>query len=179
MADATAQARQEVERARRNAAQELDQLGPATRAALDIPAKVRSHPLQTVGVAGGAAFLLLGGPKRAVKAVEKKLFPRRAARPPSMLPKDVDKTIDRLPEEDREQVRAHLERDFAAYLRKEHTDEPHNARHAFWKTYDLLVGVVGLTAGRELAKKLFEIPKEVEIEQFTADGDAPAGRKGP
>jgi hypothetical protein len=34
-----------------------------------------------------------------------------------------------------------------------------------WKTYDLLLGIVGAAAARELVKKLFEVPQEVETEQ--------------
>ena len=160
MADATADARQEVVDARRAVEAELDQLGPTTRAALDIPAKVRRHPVETLGVAGGAGFLILGGPRRLAKAAERRFFPARANRPPTLLPKDVDKTLDRLPAGDREQVQAHLERDFATYLKKSHPSEQHDARQSFWKTYDTLFGAVGTRAARELAKKLFDAPKD-------------------
>ncbi len=160
MADKTTDARQQVVDARRAVDTELDRLGPTTRAALDIPAKVRRHPLQTVGVAGGAAFLIVGGPRRVLKGLERRFLPERANRPPSLLPKDVDKTIKQLPREDREQVRAHLERDFASYLQKEHPKEQPDARQSFWKTYDILLSSVGARAGKELTKRLFEMPKE-------------------
>jgi hypothetical protein len=174
MADATAEARQEVVRARERLAAELDELGSSTRAALDIPAKVKRHPVETVGVAGGAAFLLLGGPKRVAKAAERRFFPKRANRPPRLLPKDVDKALRNLPPEERERVDAHLERDFATYLRKEHTREPANARQSAWKTYDLLVGIVGAAAARELVKKLFAIPQETKVEAIKEEGEAVA-----
>src|SRR3954462_5328556 len=146
MADATADARQQVADARRDASAELDTLGTSTRAALDFPAKIKRHPVETVGVVGGGAFMLLGGPKRVAKAAERRSLRERAARPPTLLPKDVDKTLKRLPEEDREHVRAHLERDFAAYLQKEHVSDAATGRQSFWKTYDLLVGVAGAAA---------------------------------
>jgi hypothetical protein len=160
MADPTADARRQVEEARRAAETELDNLGSATRAAIDIPAKIRRNPIPTAGAAGGAAFLLLGGPRRVAKGIEKRLFPKRYARPPKVLPKDVEQALDRLPEEDREMVRAHLERDFTAYLKGEHAKDPANVRTSAWKTYDLLLGTVGARAARELVKKLFEVPKE-------------------
>ncbi len=160
MADATAQARQELEDARRGVATELTQLGASTRAALDIPAKVRRNPVMTAGAAGGAAFLLLGGPRRVAQAVEKRFFPRRWARVPKLLPKEVERTLDRLPAEDQEHVRGHLERDFATYLKKEHAKEAANARQSIWRTYDLLLGSVGTRAARELVKKLFEVPPD-------------------
>src|SRR3954454_12947233 len=119
MADQTADARQQVANARRAAEAELDTLGSSTRAALDFPAKIRRHPVETVGILGGTAFLVLGGPKRVAKVAERRFFPERANRPPTLLPKDVDKTLKRLPEVGREHVPPHLERDFAAYLQKE------------------------------------------------------------
>lgn len=172
MADETAQARQRVVDARRNAETELDTLGSSTRAALDFPAKIRRHPLETVGVLGGTAFLVLGGPKRAAKAAERRFFPARANRPPTLLPKDVEKSLDRLPEEDREQVRAHLERDFAAYLKKEHVSDARTGRQSFWKTYDMLVGILGAAAAREFVKKALEVPAETRVEQAKEDSKA-------
>ena len=172
MADATAEARQQVGAARRAAERELDALGSSTRAALDIPAKVRRHPVETVGAASGAAFLLLGGPRRVAKTVERRFFPQRADRPKTLLPKDVDRSLKHLPAEDRENVRAHLERDFASYLQKEHTKEPPNARQSVWRTYDLLIGIVGAAAARELVKKLFQVPAEARVEQAHEDAKA-------
>jgi hypothetical protein len=149
-----------VKAARENVATELDGMNRSVRAAVDIPAKIRSNPVPTLGAAGGAAFLLLGGPRRVAQSVEKRLFPKRYAAPPRVLPRDIEKSIDRLPEEDRERVRAHLERDFAAYLRDEHPKDPPNARNSAWKTYELLLGTVGTRAARELVKYLFDEPRQ-------------------
>lgn len=166
MAEPTSEARQiaaarkGVEAARAGVETELDNLGSAARAAVDIPAKIRRNPVPTVGAATGAAFLLLGGPRRVARGVEKRLFPKRYVRPPKVLPRDVERSLDRLPEEDRDFVRAHLERDFAAYLRAEHAKDPPNVRTSAWKTYNLLLGTVGARAARELVKRLFEVPPE-------------------
>ena len=153
-----------VDAARENVATELDSLNTSVRAAVDIPAKIKSNPVPTLGAAGGAAFLLLGGPRRVAQSIEKQFFPKRYARPPKVLPRDVEKSLDRLPEEDRDQVRAHLERDFAAYLREQHAKDPPNARNSAWKTYDLLLGTVGARAARELVKRLFEVPPKAPPE---------------
>ena len=77
MAQSAAEARQQVEEARRGVERELDNLGESARAAVDIPAKVRRNPVKTAGLAGGAAFLILGGPKRLAKATERRFFPKR------------------------------------------------------------------------------------------------------
>ena len=163
--DEVADARRALQESRRAAHAELDELGAAVRRSLDFPAKIRRDPVRTLGIVGGAAFLLLGGPRRVAAVVEKRFFPRRAKRPPRLLPKDVDKTLDRLEPGDRDYVRGHLERDFAAYLRKEHPTEPADARRSLWKTYDLMLSIVGAAAARELVKKLFEVPKEVRVEE--------------
>jgi len=153
-----AAARKGVEAARAGVETELDELNTSVRAAIDIPAKIKRNPVPTVGAATGAAFLLLGGPRRVAQGIEKRLFPKRYTRPPKVLPRDVERTLDRLPEEDRELVRGHLKQDFAAYLRAEHAKDPPNARTSAWKTYNLLLGTVGARAARELVKKLFEAP---------------------
>jgi hypothetical protein len=171
MADPLADARQEVVNARQAAGAELDELGHSVRAAVDIPAKVRRNPLKTAGLAGGAAFLALGGPKRVLKRVERRVLPRRKVR--RMLPEEIERAVDNLPEEEREQVRAHLERDFASYVQREHAKEQPNARRSLWATYDTLLGVVGAAAARELVKKLFAVPQEVEEEAAQRRVDRP------
>ena len=159
MADSTAEARQELERARRRAGAELDELGAATRSALDIPAKIRRNPLKVAGLAGGAAFLVLGGPKRVIRATEKRVFPGRKEKLESILPKEVARTVDKLGG-DAAAVRANLERDFMHYLERKHPEEEPNARRSFWRTYDILAGSLGTLAARAMAKRLFEQPAE-------------------
>jgi hypothetical protein len=172
MADETADARKQVAEARRQASAELDTLGTSARAALDFPAKIKRHPVETVGVLGGVAFMVLGGPRRVAKATERRFFPERANRPPTLLPKEVDKTLRRLPEEDREQIRAHLERDFASYLAREHVSDASTARQSFWKTYDLLVGILGAAATREMVRRALEVPPEASAEPAREDSTA-------
>lgn len=154
MADTTVEARREVADARQNAAEQLDQLGASARSALDFPAKIRRHPLETLGIASGAAFILLGGPRRLLRSAASRLLPQRAPR--SLLPSEIQRTVNRLEPEQREQVERHLERDFASYLAHTHPQEPANARRSFWQTYDRLMGPVTKAAGRELVKRLFE-----------------------
>ena len=64
MAPKVAEALAGVKAAREGVATELDNLNTSVRAAVDIPAKIKRNPVPTLGAAGGAAFLLLGGPKR-------------------------------------------------------------------------------------------------------------------
>jgi hypothetical protein len=163
VADTTADARQEVINARQAAESELNELGAAARAAIDIPAKARRNPVRVAGLAGGAAFLALGGPKRVVKAAERRLFPARREKLERVLPKDVARAVDRLGV-NAEQVRDTLERDFRHYLERKHPEETPTARRSFWRTYDVMVGSLGAIAARTLAKRLFEAPPERERE---------------
>jgi hypothetical protein len=160
--ESVADARQAVVDARKAVEKELDDLGLAAKAAVDIPAKIRRNPVRTVGLGAGAAFLLLGGPKRVLKQVEHRVFPKRRYR--KLTPPEIDRAIDRLGEEDQEKVRAHIERDFATYLEKSHPREEPNARKSFWGTYDTLVAIVGTAAARELVKRFLEVPKEARTE---------------
>lgn len=108
-------ARSEVLAARAGLEEELVRLEAAGRAAVDIPARLRREPAKVLGAAGGAAFLLLGGPKRAFKGVRRAIFGKDADLPKSMLPPEVEKTLRKLgPDGDR--VRGTLEREFADYL---------------------------------------------------------------
>ncbi|CAN5710484.1 hypothetical protein BH23CHL7_BH23CHL7_24620 [soil metagenome] len=156
MAESLADARQEVANARLAADAELDEMGSAVRAAVDIPTKVKRQPLKYGALGAGAAFLALNGPKRAIKGVEKRFFPRRHER--RLTPKEIDRVIDRLPEEERDAVRRRLEREFAAYLRREHPKPEPNARRSLWSTYDMFAGIVGGALMRELAKRFVEAP---------------------
>lgn len=168
MADATTDARHQVDDARVAAAVELDRLGPAARVSLDIPARLRRDPVRTAALGGGAVFLLLGGPRRVLKAVESRVFPRRHVK--RLLPDEVDATAARLGP-GAEDVRNHLERDFATYLRRIHPQEPVSARRSFWRTYDTFIGIIGGAAARELLKRFMTAPAEAEVEKRQQQGD--------
>ncbi len=108
-------ARAEVLAARAGLDEELVKLEASGRAAVDIPARLRREPAKVLGTAGGAAFLLLGGPKRVFKGVRSAIFGAGSEMPKSMLPPEVEKTLKKLGP-DGEKVRGTLEREFAAYL---------------------------------------------------------------
>jgi hypothetical protein len=108
-------ARAEVLAARAALDEELVRLEAAGRASVDIPARLRREPAKVLGAAGGAAFLLLGGPKRTLKGVRQAIFGKKADVPKSMLPPEVEKTLKKLGP-DGEKVRGTLEREFASYL---------------------------------------------------------------
>jgi hypothetical protein len=106
----------QVVAARADLAHEVDRLEAAGRAAVDIPAKIKRSPGKAAAVAGGAAFLALGGPRRVFRRTRKAITGHEdAPLPKTLLPKDIEKTLKRLGT-DGEKVRGTIERDFARYL---------------------------------------------------------------
>lgn len=142
--DRTDAARQEVLTARAELAGELERLEAATRAALDIRAKVRRHPGRTAAAAGIASFVAIGGPRRAWRGIRRLVRGAPPAYPPSLLPAEVEKVVRSLGE-DGERVRGVIERGFAAYLQ-----EHKAARRPFWR--EILVGGLARPVGSRLAR---------------------------
>jgi hypothetical protein len=105
----------QVVAARADFADEVDRLEAAGRAAVDIPAKVRQEPVKAAGVAAGAAFLALGGPKRLFRRARRAITGNEEELPSELLPKEVEKALRKLGG-DGKKVRGTLEREFAKYL---------------------------------------------------------------
>jgi hypothetical protein len=106
----------EVIAARADLAHEIDRLEAAGRAAVDIPAKIRRSPAKAAAVAGGVAFVAVGGPRRVFRRARRTITGREEAPlPKTLLPKDVEKTLKKLGT-DGDKVRGTIERDFAKYL---------------------------------------------------------------
>ncbi len=95
--------------------EELVRLEASARAAVDIPAKVRRHPVKAAGLAAGAGFVVVGGPKRVFRRAKAAVFGPPEPMPTSMLPEEIEKALRKLGSEG-DQVRGAIERDFAAYL---------------------------------------------------------------
>ena len=160
MTPEVARARKELLAARGDLEQELDGLSDATRSALDIPAKVRRNPVKSVALAGGAGFLLLGGPRRVLKAATSRLLPTRRDPYDGLLPDEVERILRRSGAYSEPGVREALEADFADYLRgKGRRPEPPTATKSLWRTYDALVGPLGTVGARMLVERLFAADK--------------------
>lgn len=149
-------ARTEVLAAREGLENEVARLEAAGRAAIDIPARLRRDPLKVGGAAAGAAFLLLGGPKRVFGRARRAIFGAPPDMPPSMLPEEVETVLRKLGP-DGDKVRGTLEREFARYL-KERTPKVREG-----DLIGLAGGLLGnalrpasVRAGREFAERLFD-----------------------
>lgn len=152
------QARKQVRVAQAAFQDDLDALSGATRSAMDIPAKVRRSPVRSAALAGGAGFLLLGGPRRVIGAVISRVAPGRKRDPhEGLLPDEIERVLRDSGAADLPGVRAALARDFAEYLRtkgKVARDRP-SAADSLWRTYDAVVGPLGTVAARLLVERLF------------------------
>jgi hypothetical protein len=95
----------------------LGDLGASARYAVDVPARVRRSPAKAAAVVGGIAFLLLRGPQRLWRAFRRNVLGRNAPLPKRMLPKEIEKAIDKMGD-DGDKVRGTLERDFADYVKQ-------------------------------------------------------------
>ena len=145
-------ARAEVLAARAGLEEELVRLEASGRAAVDIPARLKREPAKVLGTAGGAAFLLLGGPKRVFNGVRRAVFGRDADLPKSMLPPEIEKTLKKLGP-DGEKVRGTLEREFADYLEEK---APQRKDRDLGATTALLLGGVLKPVVQRFGKQLAE-----------------------
>jgi len=149
-------ARDEVLAARRGLEDEVVRLEASARAAVDIPARLRRQPAKVLGAAGGAAFLLGGGPKRLFRRARRAVFGPDADLPKSMLPDEVEKTLRKMGS-DGDRVRGTLEKEFAKYL--ETTAPERRDRDLVGVATGLLANVLKpatVRAGRQFAERLFD-----------------------
>ncbi|HTC86065.1 MAG TPA: hypothetical protein VK656_05145 [Candidatus Acidoferrum sp.] len=146
-------------------AEEVARLEGSARAAVDIPAKIRRAPAKTAGLAAGAAFVALGGPRRALGRLSRAVRGPQAALPKSMLPDEVEKTLKKMGT-DGDKVRGTLEREFAAYVSSKSEERKSRDLSA---TAALLagsvLGPVTKRVGRQLAEDLFS-PKGAGSDSF-------------
>lgn len=111
----TDEALAEVLAARTSLGEETVRLKVSAKNAVDIKSKVKSSPAKAAGIAAGAAFVAVGGPKRVLRGAKHRIFGKPDPLPPSMLPDKVEKAVSALGD-DGAKVRGALERGFADYL---------------------------------------------------------------
>jgi hypothetical protein len=135
---------------------EVDRLEAAGRSAIDIPAKIRKSPAKTAALVASAAFLVLGGPKRSLRAVRRAIFGPKVDLPKSMLPEQIDKTLRALGD-DGDRVRGVLEREFADYMEKSRpVREARDLRGTIAELGGNILRPATTQAGKKLATELFK-----------------------
>lgn len=168
----------QVVAARADVEEELERLEAAGRAAVDIPARVRRAPAKAAGVAAGAAFVALGGPKRLFRRAKRMITGKEEDLPSELLPAEIDKVLRKLGDDGRK-VRVTLDKEFARYL-----DQRAKER----KKEGLLAAVValGTTAlrpaamrtGRQLVERMADPDGPSFQEQLAKLRERRAGAKG-
>jgi hypothetical protein len=149
-------ARAEVLAARDGLEGEVVRLEASARAAVDIPARLRREPAKVGGAMAGAAFLLLGGPKRVFRGVRRAVFGAPPDMPPSMLPDEVEAVLRKLGT-DGDKVRGTIEREFARFLEEKAPER--RQRDLAGMAGGLLSNVLrpaSVRVGREFAERLFD-----------------------
>jgi hypothetical protein len=127
-------------------------MGTTTREAVDIPAKIRRAPAKSAAVAGGAAFVVLGGPRRVVRRIKRAIAGEPSPLPSSLLPKEIDKAIRSMGSEG-EAVRGAIERSFAAYLAKNRKYTDRSVRGATEEALATAIRTAGRGVGLQLVKR--------------------------
>jgi hypothetical protein len=166
--EGTSVARAEVLAAREALDEELVRLEASVRAAIDIPAKIKRSPVKAAGLVGGAAFVVLGGPRRVLRGARHAVFGRPEPLPESMLPKEIDASLRKLGE-DGERVRGLLEHEFASYLQ---ATEPARKRRdlsgALTVVTIAFVRPLVLRYSRRLAEQIFATDGKAYTERLDA-----------
>jgi hypothetical protein len=149
-------ARADALAAREALGEELVRLEASARAAVDVKAKVKKHPVKAAGLVGGAAFLAVKGPKHVFRGAKRIVMGPSEPLPKAMLPDEIEKNLKRLGS-DGDQVRGLLEREFATYL---NTTQPLRRRSSFRgaATIAAIAFLRPLILGysKKLAKDIFE-----------------------
>jgi hypothetical protein len=128
-------------------------MGLAARDAVDVPAKVRRAPGKAAAVAGGAAFVALGGPRRILRRARRAVLGEPTPLPKSLLPDKVEKAVRALGS-DGDAVRGALERSFVDYLDQRGKGGDRGIRNAASDAIASTIRSAGRGAGLQLVKRL-------------------------
>jgi hypothetical protein len=145
-------ARAQVLAARALLDEELVRLEASARAAVDIRAQVRRSPVKAAGMAAGAGFVVLGGPKKVLRGARNAIFGKPDPLPKSMLPDQIEKALGELGA-DGARVRGTLEREFAGYLE---ATAPRRRERDLPGVIASLLGSVGKPLARRYGRQLVE-----------------------
>jgi hypothetical protein len=148
---------EQLETAREGLTTSLDDLTSATQSALDVPAKIKRNPVKTAALVGGTGFLLVGGPRRVVRFVGRRILPQRPDPYDGLLPPEIEKVLKDSGVAKDPGVRRALNKDFAEYLKKKGKYEPEpNAAASFWRTFDRVAGPLGTAGARVMVGRIME-----------------------
>ena len=158
---AVTEALAELEASRDGLAASLDDLTSATQSALDVPAKIRRNPVKTAALAGGAGFLIFGGPRRVIRFMTGQVRPAPRDPRDGLLPDEIEQVLRDSGVADDPAVRRALDEDFAEYLSRKGRQGPMpGPATSFWRTFDKVAGPLGTVGARLMVKRLMEAEQD-------------------
>jgi hypothetical protein len=161
-------ARAQVLAAREALDEEFVRLEASARAAVDVKAKVKRNPGKAAGLAAGAGFLAVGGPKRMFRRAKRAVRGPEEPLPVSMLPKEIDAALGSLGT-DGERVRGVIEREFASYLKAtEPARRSRNLGGAFTVVSVAFLRPLVLRYSKHLANQIFSTDAKEYDERLQA-----------
>jgi hypothetical protein len=161
-------ARAQVLAAREALDEEFVRLEASARAAVDVKAKVKRNPGKAAGLAAGAGFLAVGGPKRVFRRAKRAVRGPEEPLPVSMLPKEIDAALGSLGT-DGERVRGVIEREFASYLKAtEPARRSRNLGGAFTVVSVAFLRPLVLRYSKHLANQIFSTDAKEYDERLQA-----------
>ena len=110
-----------------------------------------------MALAGGAGFLLLGGPRRVLRAATSRIFPARRDPYDGLLPDEVERILQGLGRVPTNPVSGRRSRRISPTTSGARAGSPsrRSATTSLWRTYDALVGPLGTVGARMLVERLF------------------------
>lgn len=178
MGETLAETRLEIDAQRAHLQETADRLKARVRRAVDIKAKIRENPLAVAGLAGGAIFLLAGGPTRIGRLVRRRVAKTQPEKAYDSLPKPLQDLVDTVA--DRVGPRAAEAREGLAFelarwrhdprhskkmekqLAKELVEGPPGAGRTAWKAFEAAAAILSAALARKA------------VERFLS-GEAPLG----
>lgn len=170
-------AMRELDEARDAVRSALDDTSDAIRDTLDVRKQLRRHPGKAAAALGGAGFLAVGGPRRVLRSIRRRL---PGGRDPydGLLPDEVRNILGRSGTPRQEQVERALEADFASFLRDkgEHDARRPRAVTSLWRTYDTLIGPIGSILARVAERMAADSVEKGTASRSGAPGKRAQGR---
>lgn len=205
MGETLAETRREVTAQRTEVELTADRLRASVRRALDVRAKLRENPVLFGGLAAGAIFLAVGGPKRMLGAARRRLAPTPTEQAYDTLPKTLQSWIDTaaaavgpraaearrtLAEELQRWRQEPMNRREARRVAKELAEGPPGLSRTAWKMLETAATLISAALARRAIERFLSADRPIDAAaelapahpsgngEATSKGDAPEGYSG-
>lgn len=169
MGETLAETRLEIDAQRAQVQETADRLKARVRRAVDVKAKLRENPLLFAGLAGGAVFLLVGGPTRIARLVRRRAAPTPPEKVYDSLPKPLQDLVDTVAErvgpravEARQALALEVARwrhdprhnkKLEKELAKELVEGPPGPGRLAWKTFEAAAAILSAALARKAVER--------------------------